>query len=104
MPLVPAFSDPAPYPVEALGPLKDYAEAIHQLTEAPVEICAQSVLGAAALAVQGLADAELPHGGTCPISLFLLTIAQSGERKNKLRQAGNPRRPCFRTIAHAAVR
>ena len=39
------------------------------------------MLGLAALAVQGLADAETLHGRS-PASLFLLTVAQSGERKS----------------------
>lgn len=71
----------APYPMEALGPLRPAVEAIHDLTQAPLGICAQSVLGVASLAAQGLVDAETLHG-PAPCSLFLLTIAQSGERKS----------------------
>jgi hypothetical protein len=68
------------YPMHALGPLRQAAEAIHDKTQAPAAIGAQSVLGVAALAVQGLFDAETLHGWAPP-SLFLLTIAQSGDRK-----------------------
>lgn len=72
-----------PFPVEALGPiLRPAAEAIHDKVQAPVAIGAQSVLGAAALAVQGHADIELPTGHAKPISDFFVTIAESGERKN----------------------
>src|SRR5215469_18331721 len=42
----------------------------------------QSVLGTATLAVQGHADVELPTGQTRPVSSFLITIAESGERKS----------------------
>jgi hypothetical protein len=70
----------APYPLDALGPLREAAEAIHDITQAPPDIGAQSVLGVAALATQGLGDAETLHG-RAPASLFLMTIAGSGERK-----------------------
>ena len=68
-------------PVEALGPLCGTVEAIAELTQAPIAIAMQSVLSAASLATQGFADVELLHG-RCPISLFQLTVAESGERKS----------------------
>jgi hypothetical protein len=71
----------AAYPIQALGALRAVAEALHDITQAPPAICAHSSLGVAALATQGLADAETLHG-SAPSSLFLLTIAQSGERKS----------------------
>lgn len=69
------------YPTNALGPLREAAEAIQVITQAPAAIAAQSVLGVAALAVQGLADVETLHG-RAPISIYLLTVAESGERKS----------------------
>ena len=51
------------------------------MTLAPVPIPAASALATASLAVQGFADVET-LGGTRPLSLFALTIAQSGERKS----------------------
>ena len=45
-------------------------------------MAAQSVLGVASLAAQGLADVLLPYGQTRPVSLFALTIAASGDRKS----------------------
>ena len=69
------------YPVEALAPLTDAALALHDVTQAPVAICAQSVLGVAALAAQPLGDAETLHD-RAPTSLYLLTLAASGERKS----------------------
>lgn len=77
------LSDPEPYPVRCLGPvLESAALAIQEKTQAPLAICAQSVLGAATLAVQGHADIELPTGQTKPLSNFLVTVAGSGERKS----------------------
>jgi hypothetical protein len=80
-PLVHEASPPEPYPLSALGPLREAAEAVHDKTQAPAAIAAHAVLGAAALAVQPLADVET-LGAPSPVSLFLLTIAQSGERKS----------------------
>jgi hypothetical protein len=72
-----------PFPVHALGKvLQPMAEAIHDRVQAPMAICAQSVLATAALAVQGHVDVVLPIGETKPVSLFLITQAESGERKD----------------------
>lgn len=69
------------YPVEALGPLRAAVEAVQGFTQAPVAIPAASALAVASLAVQGFADVET-LGGFAPVSLYFLTIAQSGERKS----------------------
>ncbi len=71
----------APYPLEALGPLTEPAAAIQELTQAPAAIAAQAVLCAVAVAAQGLADVELLLG-RAPLSLYALTVAESGERKS----------------------
>ncbi|MDJ1018408.1 MAG: YfjI family protein [Paracoccaceae bacterium] len=70
-----------PFPVDALGPLADTATAIHDITQAPVAIGAQSLLAATSLAAQTQADVQT-LGGVRPVSLFALTIAKSGERKS----------------------
>lgn len=76
---------PAPYfPVEALGPLRDAAEAVHMLTQAPMAICAQSVLAAATLAAQAQRDVELPGGGRKPLTELFVSVADSGERKSSV--------------------
>jgi hypothetical protein len=72
---------PAPYPIDALGPLADAARAVASLTQAPPAMAAQSVLAGATLAAQAHADVRLPHGAVRPLSGFFLTIAGSGERK-----------------------
>ncbi|MCZ8124482.1 MAG: YfjI family protein [Magnetospirillum sp.] len=74
---------PTDYPVNALGNLLGgAARAIHDMTQAPMAIGAQSVLAVAALATQAHFSVLLPHGALQPISLFCLTIAESGERKS----------------------
>ena len=70
-----------PYPVEKLGPLRDMVTGVHELTQAPIAIAAQSALSVASLAVQAHADVET-LAGYVPTSLFCLTVAQSGERKS----------------------
>ena len=71
-----------PFPVDALGDvLAPAARAIHDRTQAPLAICGQSVLAATTLAVQGHADVEPPTGQKKPLSIFLLSIAETGERK-----------------------
>jgi Protein of unknown function (DUF3987) len=74
-----------PFPVDALGDvLGAAASAIHDRVQAPVAICGQSVLAAAALAGQAHADVLLPigPGQSRPLSLFLVSVAPSGERKS----------------------
>jgi hypothetical protein len=74
-----------PYPLEALGDvLAPATRAIYDRVQAPLAIAAQSILGAAALAVQGHADIVLPIGSgqARPMSCYLITVAASGERKS----------------------
>lgn len=82
-PLFTPIDKPEPFPMHALGSvLGPAAEAVQQATQAPAAICAQSVLGVAALAVQPFANVVLPTGQARPVSLYLMTIAASGERKS----------------------
>ena len=80
-PLLREIAPGAPYPVEALGPLRAAVQAVQGMTQAPVAIAAQSALTVASLAVQGFGDVET-LGGTRPTSLYALTVARSGERKS----------------------
>jgi hypothetical protein len=75
-----------PFPVDALGSILGAAAiAIQDRVQAPLAICGQSVLKAAALALQGHADVVLPigPGRAKPISTFLVTVGESGERKSE---------------------
>lgn len=80
-PLVREIAPGDTYPVEALGPLRPAVEAVQGATQAPVAIPAASALAVASLAVQGHADVET-LGGVRPTSLYILTVAESGERKS----------------------
>lgn len=80
-PLVREIAPGAPFPVDALGPLRRAVDAVQGMTRAPVAIPAQSALAVASLAVQGFADVET-LGGPRLLSLYALTVARSGERKS----------------------
>ena len=87
-PLQRALPPADPYPVEALGPvLYPAMQAVQGMTQAPDGLCAQSVLAAANLAVQGLRNVETPARKIRPVSCFFLSIAQSGERKTACDEA-----------------
>jgi hypothetical protein len=79
-PLFREAARPEPYPAHALGPLQPVAEAIQMVTQAPIELCAQSVVAAAALVIAPHFDAEL-LAGRSPLTVICLSIAESGERK-----------------------
>ena len=82
-PLIREMPPPEPFPVDCLGKLLgNAANAIHDSTQAPVAIGAQSVIATATLAVQGHADVVLPTEQVKPISSFFVTIAATGERKS----------------------
>lgn len=74
----------SPFPLSALGELLGgAAEAIMCKVQCPDAIAAMSVLGAASLAAQGHCDISIPATGHAkPLSLFLVTVAASGERKS----------------------
>lgn len=72
-----------PYPVDSLGDVLGAAAlALHETIKAPLTLCCQSVLASASLAAQQHYDVMLPWGEKKPLSLFLLTVAESGERKS----------------------
>ncbi|OYV50648.1 MAG: hypothetical protein B7Z78_10680 [Rhodospirillales bacterium 20-60-12] len=71
----------SPFPINALGSLRPAAEAIHQITQAPLAICAQSILAVGALAIQAHRDVQSPIGRR-PLTGLFVSIAESGERKS----------------------
>ena len=82
VPLMRELPPAAPYPVEALGPiLGPAAQAIAEIVQVPLSLAGNSVLAAAALAAQTHANVQT-KGGDMPLSLYLLTIAESGARKS----------------------
>ncbi|NYH94538.1 YfjI family protein [Novosphingobium marinum] len=84
-PLFREVGAPAPYPVDAMGPvLARAALALEALVDLPIASAANSVLAVASLAAQGCANAILPidQGTPVPLSLYLLTVLDSGDRKS----------------------
>lgn len=82
LPLYRPFKKPRPFPFHLLGPtLGAAAKTLHDTVQAPDAVCGQSVLAAAALAAQALANVVM-DGRAIPLSLFFVTIAPSGERKS----------------------
>ena len=70
-----------PYPVQALGGVLGPAvERMADVIGVPQALAAQSVLAASALATQGHAGLQL-DGRNYPLSLYLITVAASGDRK-----------------------
>jgi hypothetical protein len=73
---------PEPYPLGELGPiLQPAAESLRRVIQAPDAVCGASVLAAASLAAQALANVEI-DGRIVLLSLWMLTVAESGERKS----------------------
>lgn len=73
---------PEPYPVAELGPiLRPACEAIRRVIQAPDAVCGGALLAAASLAVQALVNVEV-DGRVIPVTLWLVSIAESGERKS----------------------
>lgn len=82
-PLIREMDPPEPFPIDAMGSLLGSAtRAIEDRTRAPDAMCAQSVLAACALGVQGFADIELPTGRSRPVSCFFFSVGATGERKS----------------------
>jgi hypothetical protein len=71
------------FPVDAFPPLiKNAICEAHEVTKAPIALIAASALGAISLACQNRIDVIRPGNHRGPVSLFVLTIAESGERKS----------------------
>jgi putative DNA primase/helicase len=72
-----------PYPVDALpASIRAAVAEVADFVRAPVALVAASALAAVSLAVQAHADVQRAEGLAGPSGLFLLTIADSGERKS----------------------
>lgn len=76
------FSLP-PFPLDALPPtLQAAVKEVMLAVEAPAALIASSALAAASLATQTEFNVERDVGLDGPISLYFITIAESGERKS----------------------
>ncbi len=80
--ILPSIPSSEPFPFDALGQVPGKAaNAICELVKAADSVCGLSILAAIALAVQAHANVDIGYG-IRPISLFCLSIAESGERKS----------------------
>lgn len=74
---------PEPYPIGALpDSIRAAVEEVAGFVKAPLPLVASSALAALSLAIQAHADAKRAEKLVGPVGLFLLTIADSGERKS----------------------
>jgi putative DNA primase/helicase len=74
--------DPLPYPVDALPSLlREAVEEAQAFVQAPMALVACSALAALSVAAQGLVNVRRDHQLVGPVSLYLLAVAESGERK-----------------------
>lgn len=74
--------EPDAYPVVALPDvIRDAAEEVAGFVKAPFPLVAGSAMGALSLAIQAHCDIKRAERLTGPIGLFILSIADSGERK-----------------------
>ena len=82
-PLRHELSHPQPFPLDLLGDvLGDAARAIVDKVQCADALAGSSVLAVASLATQAHADVVIPATGQArPLSLFLVSVASSGERK-----------------------
>lgn len=74
---------PAPYPIEALpGAIREAIEEVQDFVKAPVALVAATAISALSVAAQAHCDVERAKKLSGPSSLFMLSIADSGERKS----------------------
>lgn len=88
-----------PYPVQQFPPvLRNVIQALHNNTQIPVELIGNVVLAATSLTCQSLVEVIQPHTNMPePCSLYLMTIAESGEGKTTINK--QVMKPCYRFAA-----
>jgi hypothetical protein len=80
-----AQSETATYPIDALpDSIRLAVEEVQAFVQAPIEMVAASALTALSIAGQQLADVRRADTLCGPVSLFFVTIAESGERKSSI--------------------
>lgn len=83
-PLV-AQHESSDYPLASLpDSMRQAVEEVHLYVQAPVELVAASALTALSIAGQQIADVRRDNELCGPVSLYLLTVAESGERKSSV--------------------
>ena len=92
----------APYPTDALSPLADTARDLAAGAQADIAMAGQSLLAAAALITQSIANVRALDGAPKPLSLFALTIASSGDGKDSIDRIALRAVHDFQRGAHAS--
>ncbi|ELN2578738.1 DUF3987 domain-containing protein [Enterobacter kobei] len=64
--------------------LREAIKDVNKFTQAPIPLIVSSAISAMSLACQSLIDVRVNESVTSPVSLFLLVIANSGERKTSV--------------------
>lgn len=81
----PTVGDAEEFPLDKLPPrLAEAIRGLVELVQVPVSIAAQSVIGACAIVAQTRLVIEMPTGEIIPASVFLFTVAESGDRKSSV--------------------
>lgn len=80
-PLTDPLDQPEAFPMSALGPLSVVAEDIAASAKCPDAIAGAAVLGVASFAAQGRHDVEFMPAQVKPLTLNIISIGASGERK-----------------------
>ncbi|WP_321907443.1 YfjI family protein [Paraburkholderia sp. J11-2] len=74
---------PLPYPAESLPPcIREAVNEVCNFVQAPLPLVASSAIAALSLAIQSHVDVKRADRLVGPVGLYLLTIADSGERKS----------------------
>jgi putative DNA primase/helicase len=75
--------EPEQFPMDALPlSIRTAVEEVHGFVKAPIPLVVSSALATVSIAVQSYVDVQRVEGLSGPVSLFLLSIADSGERKS----------------------
>lgn len=83
---------PRPFPVAALGPLQAVVQKAADVIGCDIAVVAGAFLASAAVVAQRLADVVI-DGRCYPLSLYFLSVAESGDRKSEAdKQATRPLR------------
>lgn len=98
-PYIPVKNASLPYPVSSFPPvLHNVIQALHNNTQIPVELIGNVVLAATSLTCQSLVEVIQPHTNMPePCSLYLMTIAESGEGKTTINK--QVMKSCYRFAA-----
>jgi len=91
----PVKKNSEPYPVQQFPPvLLNVILALHRNTQIPIELIGNVVLAATSLTCQSLIEVIQPHTNMPePCSLYLMTIAESGEGKTTINK--QVMKPCY---------